>query len=165
MISSAAVEAGSPLNRTLAAALPDLRSRCRDPWVVIGSAAAWLAGADVMPADVDVLCSTRDAQTLSECWQSRRDESCRPADGNLFHSQFARFAFPGLPLEIMGGLQLHGKSGWVPVRIDEVITVDMEDFVVPIPSVAEQIRVLEAFGRPKDLQRVVLLKPLCRSAQ
>lgn len=65
----------------------------------------------------------------------------------------------------MGGLQLHGKSGWVPVGIDEVITVDMEDFVVPIPSVAEQIRVLEAFGRPKDLQRVVLLKPLCRSAQ
>jgi hypothetical protein len=164
MILSAAVKARSPLYRTLAAALPDLRSRCRDPWVVIGSAAARLAGAEVMPADIDVLCSTRDAQALGDCWQPRRDDSGRPADGNLFQSQFARFAFPGLPLEIMGGLQLHGQSGWIPVRIDEVITVDMEDLVVPIPSLAEQIRVLQAFGRRKDLQRAALLKSLCGRA-
>ena len=42
-----------PLRAVLAAVLPDLHSSCRDPWVVIGSAAACLVGAGVSVADLD----------------------------------------------------------------------------------------------------------------
>jgi hypothetical protein len=31
---------------------------------------------------------------------------------------------------------------------------------IPVPTIAEQIRILESFGRPKDLQRAVLLRAL-----
>ncbi|MDE2156836.1 MAG: hypothetical protein KGJ32_13245 [Xanthomonadaceae bacterium] len=144
----------------LVAAVPDLHRCCRDPWTLIGSAAAWLAGAAVTVADLDVLTSARDAQALAERWHDRRDDTHVPADDERFRSRFARFRFPGLPVEVMGGLELHGADGWEPVRIDAIVTVAVGGLAVPIPAVAEQLRVLESFGRPKDLQRVVQLKRL-----
>jgi hypothetical protein len=147
-------------HEALAAAIPDLHRHCRDPWTLIGSAAARLAGAEVAVADLDVLTSVRDAETLIGHWRARRDEAWTPPSAERFRSRFARFLFPGLPVEVMGGLELCGERGWEPVRIGEVVTVDVAGLAVTIPAVAEQIRVLERFGRPKDLQRAALLKQL-----
>lgn len=154
------VDTAAAMRDVLVAAVPDLHRCCRDPWTLIGSAAAWLAGAAVTVADLDVLTSARDAQALAERWHDRRDDTHVPADDERFRSRFARFRFPGLPVEVMGGLELHGADGWEPVRIDAIVTVAVGGLAVPIPAVAEQLRVLESFGRPKDLQRVVQLKRL-----
>ena len=148
------------LHAVLALAVPELHRHCVDPWVLIGSAAARLAGAEVTVADVDVLVSVRDADALIDHWRARQDESHAPADSDRFRSRFARFDFPGLPLELMGGLELRGDSGWAPVRIDDIVMLDVAGVAVPVPAVSEQIRVLESFGRPKDLRRAASLRLL-----
>lgn len=137
---------------------------CRDAWTLIGSVAAYLAGAAVTVADLDVLTSVRDAETMAERWKVHRDVDYVPADDSRFRSRFrsrfARFHFGELPVEVMGGLELSGANGWVPVQIGASIHVAIAGLSVPIPSIAEQIRVLESFARPKDLRRAELLKTL-----
>ncbi|BDU21108.1 hypothetical protein [Dyella sp. GSA-30] len=149
-----------PLQQTLQEALPDLQRLCVDPWVLIGSAAARLVGADVGVADIDVLTSVADADRLVEHWQARRESLFEPAGAERFRSRFARFRFTGLPLEVMGGLQLHDTREWVPVIAGETMLVAFGGMQIPVPRVVEQIRILESFGRPKDLQRAALLRAL-----
>lgn len=162
MNASAEVDTAAVLGEVLRASVPDLQRHCRDPWVLIGSAAAWLTGAEVMVADLDVLTSARDAETMIEQWQMRRDARAAPAAAERFRSHFARFAFPELAVEVMGGLEVFGDAGWKRVAFAEIITVDFAGLAIPIPAIAEQVRVLESFGRPKDRQRLTLLKSLCR---
>ncbi|MBB5357748.1 hypothetical protein HDE76_000930 [Rhodanobacter sp. ANJX3] len=149
------------LHAALAAVLPDLRSRCRDPWVVIGSAAACLVGADVSVADLDLLTSVRDADALRDRWQRQHDAVHRPDGAERFRSRFARYRFVGLPVEVMGGLEVFGPDGWMPLRIDRIVHVSIAGLSVPVPAIAEQIRVLDGFGRPKDRARMAVLKTLC----
>lgn len=165
MNASVHVDTAAALREVLAAAIPDLHRLCRDPWTLIGSAAARLAGTDVAVADLDVLTSVRDAEALIGHWQTRRDDTYVPHGEERFRSRFARFRFPGLPVEVMGGLELCGEHGWEPVRVDRIVTLDAGGLAVPIPAVAEQIRVLQGFGRPKDLQRAALLRRLSEERQ
>lgn len=144
------------LRNTLAACIPELQRCCSDPWTVIGSAAAWLAGARVEVADLDVLTSERDARSLIGQWQARLLVADKLEDADRFRSRFARFTFP-FPVEIMGGLEVATPGGWRPVRIDDVRVVEVDGLGVPIPAVDEQIRWLECFGRPKDLLRAKIL--------
>lgn len=153
-------QAQRALHEVIAAAVPQLHQHCRDAWIVIGSAAAALAGADVAVADLDVLTSTDDAERLKALWHERLDSVYEPALPDQFRSCFARFLFPGMPVEVMGDLELHGADGWQPVRANEIIRVDYAGIPVPIPSAAEQIRILQSFGRPKDIQRAALLRAL-----
>jgi hypothetical protein len=155
------IDTAAGLREVLVASVPDLHRHCRDPWAVIGSGAAWLAGARVTVADLDVLTSTRDAETLIACWRTRLETTTAVLGAERFRSRFARFVFPGLAVEIMGGLEVCGEAGWQPVTVGEIISVDVAGMRVPIPAVHEQIRVLEHFGRPKDRQRAALLKSLC----
>jgi hypothetical protein len=161
MNASTHVDTAAIVREVLALAVPDLHRCCRDPWVLIGSGAAWLAGASVTVADLDVLTSRRDAETLIGHWQARLQTTQASAGAERFRSRFARFGFPGLAVEVMGGLEVSAETGWQPVAVAETVMVDVAGLDVPTPSVAEQIRVLESFGRPKDLQRATLLKRLC----
>lgn len=160
MNSSSPTRVGRPLQAALEVIVPDLHRCCVDPWTLIGSAAAALAGAPVTVADVDVLTSRRDAQTIAGQWHERLDATYVPVDGDRFRSWFARFRCPGLAVEVMGGLELFGAAGWEAVRIDDIIDVKVGSLTVPIPTVAEQLRVLRSFGRPKDRQRMTLLAAL-----
>jgi hypothetical protein len=148
------------LQATLALIVPELQLTCDDPWCLIGSAAAQLMGADVALADVDVLVSSADAARLIARWASQLDEAYEPAGAERFRSRFARFHFPGLPVEVMGGLELNGDEGWQPVRIGQLVLVGVNGVAVPVPSISEQVRVLESFGRSKDRQRADLLRAL-----
>jgi hypothetical protein len=65
-----------------------------------------------------------------------------------------------MPVEVMGGLELHTSQGWQPVHVSEVVQISCEGMKVPTPSIAEQIRILERFGRPKDLQRAAVLRTM-----
>lgn len=148
------------LYEVIAASVPQLHAHCRDEWAVIGSAAAALAGAAVQTADLDLLTSVADAQRLIALWPSRLDTSYTPAGADRFRSCFARFRFPGMPLEVMGGLQLHGQDGWQAVRLKHVVQVSVAGIDVPIPARDEQIHIFESFGRAKDLARAELLRAL-----
>ena len=152
------------LDLVIAEAVPELQRHCRDPWQVIGSAAARLAGADVSVADLDLLTSAEDAARLIEAWQDRREAAYEPAGAERFRSRFARFRFAGMPVEAMGALELHAGQGWEPVSVNQVVHVHVAGLDVPIPSVSEQIRILESFGRPKDLHRAALLRALAATA-
>lgn len=148
------------LRDVMVASVPLLQAHCRDPWVVIGSAACALAGAAVDVADLDLLTSAADAERLIALWPSQLDTSYSPIGGDRFRSRFARFQFPGMPLEVMGGLELHDGDSWRMVRVNDVVHVTVAGIEVPIPSRVEQIRILESFGRPKDLARAELLRTL-----
>ena len=152
------------LEQVIAEAVPELQRLCRDPWQVIGSAAAWLAGADVSVADLDLLTSADDAARLAEAWRERREATYEPAGAERFRSHFARFRFTAMPVEAMGALELHTADGWEPVTVRDTVLVRVAGHAVPIPSVPEQIRILESFGRPKDLHRAALLRALAATA-
>lgn len=140
--------------------VPELHVHCADPWCVIGSAAARLLGAEASVADIDVLVSRADADTLMGLWADRREAAYMPTDGSRFRSHFARFRFPGMPVEVMGGLELDPGDGWRPVKAGRLTLVGINGLAVPVPSVEDQIRILESFGREKDLQRAALLRAL-----
>ena len=152
------------LYATLAEIVPELHAHCVEPWCLIGSAAALMLGAEVSVADVDVLVSRADADVLMTLWADRRETTHVPADGERFRARFARYRFPGLPVEVMGGLEVFGADGWQPLRVRETIHAVLAGLRVPLPSVAEQLRVLACFGRPKDHQRATALRALYADA-
>ncbi len=151
------------LYATLAEIVPELHVHCLDPWCVIGSAAALLAGAEVSVADVDVLTSREDAERLMALWADRRESTHEPAGAERFRSHFARFRFPGLPVEVMGGLELNQGDGWKPVEAGRLTLAGLNGLAVPMPSVEDQIRILESFGRDKDLARAKSLRAFTSS--
>lgn len=144
----------------LAELVPGLHVHCVEPWCLIGSAAARLLGAEVSVADVDVLVSPADADVLATLWADRRDVAHAPADGQRFRSRFARFDFPGLPVEVMGGLELDRGEGWQPVSPGRLVLAGVQGMAVPVPALDEQIRILESFGRDKDRARAAALRRL-----
>jgi len=140
--------------------VPELHVHCAEPWCLIGSAGALMLGADVSVADVDVLVSRADADALMARWADRRDDNHASADGDRFRSHFARFRFPGLPVEVMGGLELHAGDGWQPVSPGRLVLVGLQGLAVPVPSLDDQIRIFESFGRGKDRARAAALRKL-----
>ncbi|AGG88426.1 hypothetical protein [Rhodanobacter denitrificans] len=148
------------LYATLAEIVPELHVHCVDPWCLIGSAAALLLGAQTGAADVDVLTSRADAEALMAHWASRREPAFTPPEADRFRSHFARFHFPGAPVEVMGALELHADDRWRPVLPGKLVLAGVNGLAVPVPSVEDQIRLCESFGRPKDLRRAALLKQL-----
>lgn len=147
---------------TLAEVVPELHVHCVEPWCLIGSAAARLLGASVEVADVDVLVSRGDAEALRALWADRRDHDHQPADDDRFRSHFARFRFPGLAVEVMGALELNRGDGWQPVTPGRLQLVGVQGLAVPVPSLDDQLRILESFGRDKDRQRIEALRRLPR---
>lgn len=145
---------------TLAEIVPDLHVHCLDPWCVIGSTAALLLGAQVSAADVDVLTSRADADTLMAQWALRHEPGFVPADNHRFRSHFARFRFAGAPVEVMGALELHVDDHWETVRPGRLVLAGVNGVTVPVPCVDDQIRLLESFGREKDHRHAASLRAL-----
>jgi len=123
---------------------PDLDAMAA-PWSVIGSGALILLGAPVdAAADLDVVTTVDGARRLRAAWAEwlEPDEPKAP-DGPFRSEDFARYATPWGPVEVMGGLHVRGR------RL-EVAGV--------IPAAPEQLRILRLLGRPKDLAKATLLE-------
>lgn len=148
------------LYTTLAEIVPELHVQCVQPWCLIGSTAALLLGAQTSAADVDVLTSREDAEGLMVRWAQRRERAFTPPDAHQFRSHFARFRFPGAPVEVMGGLELHANDRWQTVMPGKLVLVSMNGLAVPVPCIDDQVRLLVSFGRQKDLQRIAALRAL-----
>lgn len=140
--------------------VPELHVHCAEPWCLIGSAAARLAGAEVGVADIDVLVSRADAETLATRWVDRCDAAHTPSDAERFRSRFARYRFPGLPVEVMGDLELNQGDGWQVVAPGKLMLVGVRGMAVPVPVLDDQIRLFESFGRDQDRERAAALRRL-----
>ena len=144
----------SALHAGLQHALPELARTFRDPWWIIGSPAMKLAGVPgIEPQDIDVLCSRSDALRLREAWSDEVDRLFLPADEARFRSTFARFTHLPMPLEVMGGLEVMTAAGWQQLRVHDDLQIDIAGYAVRIPTLADQRRILLAFGRDKDLAK------------
>ena len=144
----------SALHAGLHDALPELARTFRDPWWIIGSAAMALAGVPgIVPQDIDVLCSRGDALRLREVWSGHVDGQFQPADEARFRSAFARFTHLPMPLEVMGGLEVMTAIGWQELRVHHDLRAEIGGHAVRIPTLADQHRILLAFGRDKDLAK------------
>jgi hypothetical protein len=148
------------LYATLADVVPDLHVPCVHPWCLIGRVAALVFGAEDRGAYVDLLTSRADADTLMQVWAQQREPAFAPPDGDRFRSHFARFRFPGAPVEVMGGLELHLDGRWQPVAPGKLVLAGVNGLAVPVPCIDDQIRLLESFGREKDLRRAAVLRVL-----
>ena len=125
-----------------------------DPWRVIGSAAGYLAGADVGDInDIDLLLSIRDIKALKECW--RDIPAGPPVPSEQFRSAlFHRFETP-LPVEAMADFELKTPGGaWLAIKPKTRV----RHGTLYAPDVAEQIDILRLMNRPKDAPRIAALE-------
>ncbi|MBL8770051.1 MAG: hypothetical protein JNK30_01605 [Phenylobacterium sp.] len=115
------------------------------PWALIGSGALILLGAPLEgAADLDVVTGVEGAQRLRSAWAGWVEAGeAKAPDGPFRSEDFARYATPWGPVEIMGGLRVRGRA------------LDVRG---PIPSAEEQLRILRLFGRPKDLEKAALVE-------
>ena len=93
-------------------------------------------------------------------WAQQRELAFTPPDADRFRSHFTRFRFPGAPVEVMGALELHVDDRWQPVLPGKLVLAGVNGLAVPVPSIDDQIRLLESFGRDKDLRRAAALRAL-----
>lgn len=134
-----------------------------EPWWLFGSAAMALHGArPIQVGDIDLLVSRGDAPRLLE----RLGLPIAPGKkSDRFHSEiFASWATPPLTVEILAGFHVRVGEEWreVQPRSREAVTLPCGTFHVP--EVAELIEWCRLFGRPKDFQRMKLLRELPASA-
>ena len=132
------------IDALLARLTPDL-DRLAAPWAVIGSGALILLGAPLdEAADLDIVTNPDGAGRLRAAWADwLAPGEAKSPDGPFRSDDFARYETPLGPVEVMGGLRVRGR---------------LLDLAGPIPSAAEQLRILRLFGRPKDLAKAARLE-------
>jgi|GEM_PF-3199435 len=126
-----------------------------DPWWVMGSAAAMLAGAEIDNVqDVDLLLSARDAEILADRWRDCLLPT--PENSDRYRSRpFYRFR-RALEVEAMANFEIRRASAWQSVIPHSRKLADG----LPIAEPAEQVALLEIFDRPKDRARINALRAL-----
>lgn len=133
-----------------------------DECYLIGASAMILSGVDIKnTSDVDILTSVRDAHWLKKIWGDKADQAYAPNDSDRFRSEFARYKFSPLEVEILGGLEVSTyQYGWHKLTINQYDLVYIDGYNIKIPSLSEQKRILTLFGRVKDLMRISLIDAL-----
>ena len=129
-----------------------------DEWFIIGTSGLVLAGVKLeKTSDIDILTSVRDAQKLKSTWENQRIKDFDSSDTELFRSDFSRYDFNLLDIEIIGGLKVYKSDEWISLKIKNHISISTPDFEAKIPTLEEQKRIFLLFGRDKDLQKVKLI--------
>lgn len=128
-----------------------------EPWWLIGSAGAHIAGADVGPVkDIDLLVSAQDADALCDQWR----EFLLPAAAA--HPQFRSNPFyrfqRALVVETMANFEIRIDGVWTPI----VIHTRENHNGLYAPTLNEQISILRRMNRAKDAPRIAALEALLR---
>jgi len=128
-----------------------------DEWWIIGSAAVALHRHALRRIkDVDLLMTARDAEALLGRVGLRPE---RPQPSARFRSAvFGTWQAPSVPVEVMGGLELATADGWRAVAPATRQAVTIAEGRVYVPGASELESLLREFGRPKDLDRIRLLR-------
>jgi len=147
----------------LSQAYPTL-NHLEDDYFLIGSSALILSGVDLTSeTDIDILTSSKNAEILKVKWGTKLRENYQPADSSLFRSNFARFDFGSMDIEVMGGLLVKKGDSWNPVIIKDYLLLEDNGLSIKIPTLEEQKRILEFFGRDKDKEKLNLINSSQRS--
>jgi hypothetical protein len=94
--------------RVLVESLRDLP----EPWLVSGSTAVLLHGVDVKPGDIDVESTAAGARSIGARLQRYEEEPVIFRGTSVVRSHFGRFRISGIPIEVMGDLQIRMANGW-----------------------------------------------------
>ena len=144
--------------KALQQAQPTLE-QLKDKYFIIGATALILSGIEVgETADIDILTSHRDADFLRNVWKDFALPVPVQKEEDEFISNFSRYDFGKLIVEVMGDLKVRKAGVWLPLTINFGETIDLGEFKVSVPTLAEQKRVLSFFGRAKDLARIKIIE-------
>ncbi|MEL6691663.1 MAG: hypothetical protein AAFQ12_01325 [Pseudomonadota bacterium] len=124
-----------------------------DPWWILGSAAVFLSGHDPGPiGDIDVLLSEADAQRLMS---DQGLENLRDGGTPRYRSTIVlRPTLGEMPVELLAGYEVFQNDTWIAIWPTSRVSVTYPDREVFVPSVEEQISMLEMLGRAKDFDRI-----------
>lgn len=132
----------------------------KDDYFIIGTSALVLSGIEVETSDIDILASDRDADYLKDVWKDKLLKNIKTKDNELFQSNFSRYNYELLDIEIMGNLQVRKDDVWSPVVIKNYNEVDIEGVKIKIPTINELKRILLLFGREKDISKIKLIEKM-----
>ncbi|CAN7543902.1 hypothetical protein [Bosea sp. LjRoot237] len=145
----------APLIETLGSVAVVMEA-AREPWWIIASAAAALHGASpISVADVDVLLSVEDIRRILPALGI---EPYRGPPNPLFRSKIlAKWLAPPVPVDLMAGFEHRVGGSWHLVQLTTRQAIAIGAATVYVPEQDELRRIIESFGRPKDLERARLL--------
>lgn len=128
---------------------------------IIGASAIILHGYEIGDtSDIDILTTSEGSDKLQLALKSYMESMPITKEDELFRSNFARFRFPLMDVEVMGDLQICKNHKWQPVIVQDCTTIHIKNITVNIPTLKEQIRILSLFGREKDFRRINQLRSL-----
>jgi len=138
-------------------AYPSL-SQLQDDYFLIGSSALALTGINIASAnDIDILTSHKNADDLKNSWSNRLKANYQTDGGSLFQSNFARFNFDIMDIEVMGDLEVKRNNTWIPVTVQDYFLFEENGYQIKIPTLEEQKRILLLFDRTKDKEKLKLI--------
>jgi len=133
-------------------------SQLEDDYFLIGSSALALTGVNITSAnDIDILTSHENADDLKSSWSNRLKANYQPDGGSLFRSNFARFDFDIMDIEVMGDLEVKRNNTWIPVTVKDYFLFEENGYQIKIPTIEEQKRILHLFDRTKDKEKLKLI--------
>lgn len=133
-------------------------SQLKDDYFLIGSSALALAGINIASTnDIDILTSRKNADELKINWSDRQKTNYQPVGVSLFRSNFARFYFDAMDIEVMGGLEVKKNNVWNRVTIQHYFLFEDNGYCIKIPTLEEQKRILILFDRTKDKEKLKLI--------
>ena len=136
---------------------PQLK-QLKDDYYIIGATALILSDIEIENTnDIDILVSDRDADWLRSEWKNKKIDITTDTSV-LFRSNYSRYRFSNIEIEILGSLEVNKENSWRPLVINDFTNYRTKDFQVKIPTLAEQVRILNFFGRKKDLDRLKLIQ-------
>lgn len=128
-----------------------------DDWFIFGSAASILSEVKIeTTGDIDILTSERDAKLLKQLWSSK-DLNIDSKPIEVFRSDFSRYKFDLIDIEISGNLEIYRNGKWLPLTVYDYETLPIGKLLVKIPTLQEQKNILNLFGREKDLEKIKLI--------
>lgn len=130
-----------------------------DDYFLIGSGALVMSGVPLEEvADIDLLTTQKSAGILRKKWADKIMEGFRPSHADLFRSDFTRYDFGEIQVEVMGNLQINKGSHWVPLVVHRFQFINISGCKIKLPTLKEQFRIFKFFGRPKDLKKAALIQ-------
>ena len=133
-------------------------SRLEDDYFLIGSSALALTGINIASTnDIDILTSRKNADDLKINWSDRLKANYQPEEVSLFRSNFARYDFDTMDIEVMGDLEIKKNNVWTPVVVQDYSLYEKDGYQIKIPTLEEQKRILLLFDRGKDKEKLKLI--------
>lgn len=136
----------------------------RDEWWIIGSAAMALCGVQVRAKDVDV---TGAADVITGAIERLGGEPVVGEPSELFRSSPFATIMPagGVDIELMGDLHVSRRGMWRRLTPRTRLPVVVKGHTVFVPTLVEQIEILNLFGRDKDRERAGMIAEVLKGRE